>query len=377
MWKEVFSKENRHFETENGILYNGDVLETLKNLPDNSIDCVITSPPYWGQRYYGKYVNRIWGGDPNCKHEWIVQDKKTMNIQSNNPKFQRTLEEATLDFTSAFCKKCGAWYGQLGLEPTFEMYLEHLWEIFDEIYRVLKPTGTVFVNLGDTYNGNKQGKTDKKVSEYLKEHNKYLRKPVAKNVKQKSLLMIPARFAICMIDRGWILRNVIIWQKPNAMPESVKDRFTEDFEYIFFFVKKKKYYFKQILEPYFKPLNRWGGEKLIAKGVSRWDNATGQKTYRTRSMRPNPNGRNKRTVWSINTKPFEGAHFAVFPPDIPEICIKAGCPEDGIVLDPFMGSGTVAYVAEQLKRKWIGIELNPEYCEIARKRLQDVQLKLF
>ena len=182
-----------------------------------------------------------------------------------------------------------------------------------------------------------------------------------------------------MVERSWILRNVIIWHKPNAMPESVKDRFTVDFEYIYFFVKQKKYYFKQQLEPYMKPLNRWGGEEVIPKNNSKWDEATGQQTYRYRSMRPNPKGRNKRTVWSVNTKPFSDAHFAVFPPDIPKICIKAGCPDDGIVLDPFMGSGTTAVVVEKLGRKWIGIELNPQYCEMTKKRVlkETAQLKLF
>jgi len=350
MWKEEFPKENRYFETDLGILYNGNVLDILKQLPNESIDTVITSPPYWRLRFYGKEANTVWGGDPDCEHEWVVMDRKSMNMQSNNPEFRRPWrKEATFDFTSAFCKKCGAWYGQLGLEPTFEMYLEHLWQIFDEIWRILKPTGTVWVNLGDTYNGNKKGKTDKKVGEYLKEAQRYLEKPVAKNVKQRSLLMIPARFAIGMIDRGWILRNTIIWRKVNGLPQSVTNRFTVDFEYIFFFVKQKKYYFQQIKE-------------------------TGR----------NGKERNKRSVWDITTKPFSAKklglntdHFAPFPPDIPKICINAGCPQGGMVLDPFMGSGTTAYVAEQLGRKWIGIEINSEYCEIAKRRLSKVQQKLF
>ena len=284
-WKDNFPQENRYFETENGILYNSNVLNMLKQLPDESIDCVITSPPYWAKRDYG------------------------------------------ID-------------NQIGLEPTFQEYLEKLWEIFDEVYRILKPAGTVWINLGDTYN-------------------------------TKCLLLIPERFAIGMIDRGWILRNTIIWHKPNAMPESVKDRFTVDFEYIYFFVKQKKYYFEQQFEPFAEAtLQRIQYAFNENKGdIQGRVKSSGQKRFAKNVLEGKIDGRNKRAVWSITTKPFKEAHFAVFPPDIPETCIKAGCPDDGIVMDIFMGSGTTAVVAERLGRKWVGIEINPEYCEIAKRRI--------
>ncbi len=310
-WKDNFPKENRYFETENGILYCNDVLKQLAKLPDGSVDCVITSPPYWALRDYG-------------------------------------IE------------------GQLGLEPTFIEYLENLWQIFDEIYRVLKKSGTCWVNLGDTYYGGGKGKTEgmNKAGGICGGSFKNM------DYAQKSLCMIPERFAIGMIERGWVLRNQIIWHKPNAMPQSVKDRFTIDFEKIFFFVKQRKYYFKQQFEPH---KSKPHGGQIVAKssdvnvqygigGVDRF--------YK-------PQGRNKRTVWPITTKPFKGAHFAVFPPDIPEICIDAGCPDDGIVLDPFFGSGTTGVVAGQLCKKWIGIELNPDYCEIAKQRLTAIGTYLF
>jgi len=306
-------------KTELGTLYNGDVLEVLKQMPDNIIDCVITSPPYWALRDYG------------------VE-------------------------------------GQIGLEPTFQEYLEKLWNIFAEIKRILKPAGTCFVNLGDTYNGSggshkAHHKNDTGFQGRYGERYGTKRTKI-RNIPAKSLCMIPERFAIGMIERGWILRNQIIWQKPNAMPESVKDRFTKDFEKIFFFVKQKKYYFKQQFE---KAI--YEGKRTIKRNGLRPDEI---KKYKAGGMAGTyKEGRNKRTVWTITTKPFKEAHFAVFPPEIPEICIKAGCPENGVVLDPFMGAGTTAIVAEKLNRKWIGIELNTDYCEIIKQRLQNVESTLF
>ena len=166
------------------------------------------------------------------------------------------------------------------------------------------------------------------------------------------------------------LRNQIIWHKPNQMPSSAADRFTVDFEKIFFFVKQSTgYYFEQQLEPYTEPMNRWAGDNLEANGKSDWDNGTGQSTYRNRNMRPNPDGKNMRTVWSINTKPFPDAHFAIFPETLVERMIKSGCPENGIVLDPFMGAGTTAVTARKLNRNYIGYDLNPDYVKMANDRL--------
>lgn len=310
-WKDTFPKENKYFEVENGILFNGDVLEILKKLPAESIDNIITSPPYWALRDYG------------------VE-------------------------------------GQIGLEKDFNEYLEKLWQIFDEIYRVLKPTGTCFVNLGDTYFSKTKGSggtnSDMLKRKGRENFQKFSTIKIKLDYTEKSLCMIPERFAIGMIERGWILRNVIIWHKPNAMPESVKDRFTKDFEYIYFFVKNKKYYFNQQFEKAKYEVQRTiKGTGLRTDEIKRNRKGGMAGTY-TR-------GRNKRTVWTMSTKSFREAHFAVFPPDIPEICIKAGCPDGGIVLDPFMGSGTTAMACEKLQRKWIGIELNSEYCEIAKRRI--------
>jgi DNA modification methylase len=299
------------------VIFNEDCLIGLQKLPDNSIDCCISSPPYWGLRDYG------------------VE-------------------------------------GQIGNENEFTDFINKLAEIYKEVYRVLKPEGTCYVNLGDTYGGSGSGTTkNADTSKYVKNSKQVYVLPngTAKSSKfrgttlNKCLLMIPERFAIEMISNGWILRNQIIWHKPNQMPSSATDRFTVDFEKIFFFVKQSTgYYFEQQLEPYTKPMNRCNGK-------SDWDNGTRQSTYRNRNMRPNPDGKNMRTVWSVNTKPFPGAHFAVFPETLVERMIKSGCPENGVVLDPFMGAGTTAVVARKLNRSYIGYELNPEYVKMANDRL--------
>lgn len=268
---------------------------------------------------------------------------------------------------------------ELGAEPDFNLYLDRLVAIYDEVYRTLKPTGTCFVNLGDTYGGGGAGTTTKADVERYKENSKQrFIMPNGKAVSHtlrgtplnKCLLMIPERFALKMIDRGWVLRNKIIWHKPNQMPSPADDRFTVDFESIYFFTKQDRgYYFEQQLEPYTKPMNRWGGEQNTANGRSTWSEATGQQAYRTRSLRPNEEGKNMRTVWSINTVPFGDAHFATYPEKLVERMIKSGCPENGIILDPFMGAATTAVVARKLGRNYTGFEINEEYLNIGNDRL--------
>ena len=311
-------------------IYNIDCLEGLKQLEDNSIDCCITSPPYWALRDYG------------------VE-------------------------------------GQLGLEPTFQEYINKLCNIFDEVKRVLKKDGTCWVNMGDTYMGNssysekgRQGFGNDKIGminkkkwldpKYPTESRLRGREHIEKcDIESKSLCQIPSRFAIEMCDRGWILRNEIIWHKPNCMPSSVKDRFTVDFEKIFFFTKNKKYYFEQQLEPYeskenHNPRNKnaekYNGTNLFSEG--------GRDYY-------SQGGRNKRCVWCVNTKPFKEAHYACYPDTLIEPCILAGCPKGGVVLDPFMGAGTTAIVADRFNRSYIGFEINPEYIKIAENRIAKIQ----
>ena len=309
----------------NNIL-QGDVIEKLKEIETGTVQCVVTSPPYWGLRDYG------------------------------------------ID-------------GQLGLEETPEEYVEKMVEVFRQIKRVLKHDGTVWLNLGDSYNGS--GKAGNKNSEYYKKHTEF-GKPAknkdkigiptnVKGLKPKDLVGIPWRVAFALQADGWYLRQDIIWHKPNPMPESVQDRCTKSHEYIFLLTKSAKYFYdndairertkESTLQRLDQNINKQSGSYTPSKGNGNMKAVGDIET-----------GRNKRSVWKINTQPYKEAHFAVFPPELPELCIKAGSSEGDIVLDPFFGSGTTGWVAQRLGRKWIGIELNEEYIKIAEKRFQQQEL---
>lgn len=276
-------------------IHNYNCLEGLKLLPDNFVNTIVTSPPYWGLRDYG------------------VDD-------------------------------------QLGLETHPKEYIERLVEIFNEARRVLREDGTLWLNIGDTYNTQPAGQ---KTVEALKAsgtvgnlHESNLKASKKRKIirdgdlKPKDLIGIPWMVAFALRQSGWYLRSEIIWHKPNAMPESVKDRPAKSQEKIFLFSKSQKYYYDY--------------ESIKEDTVDK------------------KRKRNKRDVWSVNTKPFKEAHFAVFPEDLIIPCILAGSPEGGIVLDPFMGAGTTALVAKKLNRNFVGFELNAEFIEIANNRLNNI-----
>ena len=372
-------------------IHQGDSLVVLKTFPDNSVDCVVTSPPYWGLRDY-QLPSIIWDNHNDCKHSWNLENKKDPMDRNgygihDAPKDRKGVIHAKKwemeGFVSGFCTKCNAWSGQLGLEPTFDLYLTHLLQIFDEIKRILKKEGTCFINLGDSYSGSGNGTNDyrteasKSIQGIGKNRGLYKTGGIAqriKNVAAKSLCQIPFRFSIDMSDRGWILRNTLIWHKPNCMPSSVRDRFTVDFEYVFFFVKDKKYWFETQYEKYAEPLDRWGGN-MVKGDYKTKTNQYAMEERPGRNVRPNDLGRNKRCVWTIPTQPYSEAHFAVYPEKLIKPMILSGCPEQGIVLDPFFGSGTTGLVALRHNRNFIGIELNPEYIKIAEKRLESYLLQ--
>ena len=312
----------------------GDVLEIMKRFPDESIDCVITSPPYWQLRDYG-------------------------------------------------------WKGQWGLEPTFNDYLRHLWDFMDEVYRVLKPQGTVWVNLGDTYfgSGNDSGKDTRKPSQNIRAVKAGCIAPSKANndkangLKKKCQVLIPHRFAIGCIERGWILRNDIIWAKPNGVPESVTDRFSKRHEYLFLFVKQQDYYFnldavrdahkEASMQRIRYGMTAFGGDPKNKKG-SLGKGARNGGSLKKISL--NPKGKNPGDVsdfWNISTRPGSGKHYATFNTELIIKPILAGCPKGGIVLDPFCGSGTTAVCAIELGRKFIGIDGKSEYCRIANKSIAD------
>ena len=362
----------------------GDCLDLTKKLPDASINCTITSPPYWGLRDYST-GGKVWGGDESCEHEWNTVKKKWHSDRGNSKRKEVFDDSFQVEGTpSSFCVKCEAWRGELGLEPTFELYLEHLWEIFDEVKRVLRDDGTCWVNLGDTYGTHTSKRSGQFGSDISSDINSVFTKSrKSQSVSEKSLCIIPQRFAIGMLERGWILRNTIIWHKPNCMPSSAKDRFTVDFEYVYFFVKSKKYAFETQYEPVkestiarYQYPNSSGNQKIEYGDSDKINRINPRIERQGHKEKLIEQGRIKRTVWTINTKPFKEAHFAVFPEALVETPIKAGCPEGGVVLDPFSGAGTVAKVATELNRNFIGFELNPEYCEIARRRLKHIQKEM-
>lgn len=275
----------------------GHSLKNLSNIPSESVDCVVTSPPYYGQRDYN-----------------VV--------------------------------------GQIGNEKTPEEYIDNLTKIFSECKRVLKDSGTLWLNLGDKYsNGN--------------------------------LLGMPWRVAIALQADGWVLRNDIIWQKPNAMPHSAKNRLTPDHEYIFFFTKKSKGYFydqdaiREQHVTFSKESKMKGGRNHFGKKGGTPENGKNKGNSNLHDARWDqafhPKGRNKRTVWSISLSKFRGAHFAVFPEKLVEPCILAGCPKNGLVMDPFFGAGTTGCVALRNERNYLGLEINTEYAEIAKVRLSSIQ----
>jgi len=385
-------------------IVHGHVFEALQKFPDESVDYVITSPPYWGKRDYGEETCTIWGGDPDCEHEWVETPpprRRSVNDIKDPESKQATVRGCAYDAkTGLWCEKCGAWSGQLGLEPTPEMFVDHLIEIFREIKRVLKPHGNVFVVIDDTWSGSQGwkggGGLSYKEGEWEREWVKDVTVPEPPSAKfkgapRKSLCLVPELFAIRMVyDLNFILRQKIIWSKKvlvykerttigNAMPESVKDRLAHTWEYVYHFVKKPKYYYN--LDSVRVPVKTINDKPKNAKtnntkyeGTSEFTFADNLAKIRKR-MRElglpegHPLGSNPGDVLQINTEPFPEAHFAVFPTRLVEFLIKVGCPKEGIVLDPFLGSGTTALVALQMGRRFVGIELNREYCEMALKRI--------
>lgn len=331
--------------------HNIDALEGVKVLPDKSINCCVTSPPYYGLRDYGVS-------------------------------------------------------GQIGLEETPEQYIDRLVLVFREIRRALKDDGTLWVNIGDSYAGSGKGAANypENALKYKQGTNKgTLSKATAINtvngdVKPKDLIGIPWMLAFALRADGWYLRQDIIWAKPNPMPESVTDRCTKAHEYIFLFSKSPRYYFdhESIKQPARESTlarisqdveSQQGSDRVPGKtngrikaviggrkresanaGLDKSDPMYRHNTYREYEY---TGMANKRSVWNVATKPFKDAHFAVYPEELITDCIKAGCPVGGVVLDPFMGSGTTGVVARKLDRNYIGFELNPQYIEIANKRMHN------
>lgn len=328
------------FKNERYRLLLGDCLQSMGSLPDQSVNCCVTSPPYFGLRDYG------------------------------------------VD-------------GQIGLEQTPEEYVAKMVEVFREVRRVLRDDGTLWLNIGDSYagyHGNKNAAYDSAPSNkngYFENQRKTLVNH--EGIKNKDLIGIPWMLAFALRADGWYLRQEIIWHKPNPMPESVKDRCTKAHEQIFLLTKSQRYYYDHdaIREPHtgeaakavaigYKEVGQRGVNSSVRRGLT-----DGQATQFSKKGHSgyfgadgkcllNPLGKNKRSVWSVATRPYKGAHFATFPPALIEPCILAGCPVGGVVLDPFGGSGTTAGVAVAHGRKAIICELNPEYGQLMPDRVTSI-----
>ena len=353
-------------------ILEGNCLDTLKQLPDQCVNTCITSPPYWGLRDYG---TATWiGGDPNCNH---MRDSK-VNPNGNTDTGHKAMfdqENAVGDaIYKSECPKCGAKRKdqQLGLEDTPDQFVENLVNVFREVRRVLKDDGTVWLNLGDSYHRSGSDQPTQKgmlntsgINEKYGWDHKHKNKLI--NLKPKDLVGIPWKVAFALQADGWYLRQDIIWHKPNPMPESVKDRCTKSHEYIFLLSKNAHYYFDQEA---IKESTTTKDNIIRNRDETKLNNTPGR--TRMEGLKTNEyETKNKRSVWTVTTKPYSEAHFATYPHDLIIPCIKAGCPENGTVLDPFGGSGTTAQVAAQLNRNAILCELNPEYIKIANQRLLD------
>ena len=367
-------------------VHQGDAIEKLKEMPEESVDLVVTSPPYYGLRDYGDDVESIWGGENDCKHEWGTIRKKPRggnNTEENPPGVggnkhtQETRLRGGNGIESNYCSKCGAWKGQLGLEPSPIQFVRNITEICDEIYRVLKPTGSFYLNLGDTYAGG--GGVSGKPDDWEDEHNDeaYPDSVPARNVEfpNKCKMLIPHRVAISLIDNNWICRNDIVWSKPNPMPESVTDRRSKKFEYVFHFVKQQDYYYD--LDPIREPYSENSKKRAEYSFDGTNDYEPGNAVGFSEDTVASSDGKNPGDIQEVTTANHSEAHFAVFPQDLIEPHIKSSCPEDGVVLDPFMGSGTTAVVAEKSGRDWIGIDLNKDYVEMSYDRIDDETKRIF
>ena len=427
----------------------GNALEELKKLPDESVSMVMTSPPYYGLRDYG-LEPVVWDDPGGCEHNFGAAELKKLRKDENRAYKSIVGSNSSEEYqpnvlnNGNFCSLCHAWRGSLGLEPDFNLYLSHLIQIFGECKRILRKDGCMFINISDSYGGSSANvpyavKTKGDTS-FLPDNIEYMSKVGhTRGRYSKSLLGIPERLAIRLTDElNLIRRNTIIWHKPNCIPSSASDRFTVDFEYIYFFTKSGKYCFEQQFEALITEPHNPGNKNRVpmTHHFDEPDRVWG-----------NPLGRNMRTVWRIPSQPYREAHFATYPEELVRRCIKAGCPEyvcskcgqarekifktefikrptndkpenykaikqeqdgnrdsmivarkgvgnnihteigysqcscsapfvSGIVLDPFAGSGTTGAVAKELNRDYILIEQNPDYIKLIEKRLSNKATQL-
>lgn len=398
-------------------IIHGDALSSLRQLPSESVHCCVTSPPFYGLRDYG-VAAIVWDETVDCEHEFVqtrqYQDSPIRSGGEGVGFDDAPTTKAQRWRTHGACSLCGAWRGCLGLEPTPELFISHLVQIFREVRRVLRKDGTLWLNLGDSYSGswgnyggqNRGNGKQRSISTGSQVPNpaydglESFRPPTTNSTgcKPKDLIGIPWMAAFALRADGWWLRSDIIWAKKNCMPESVTDRPTRSHEYLFLLTKSAKYFYNAdaIAEPaqvWAGQAGEWSRNGSVSDHIIPNQSAaqhrqgrTGKKAFRGQGAEregengpANRNGRemrdvgagltrNKRSVWTVATQPFSDAHFATFPPKLIEPCILAGASAGDVVLDPFAGSGTTGKVAIELGRKAILIEPKAEYVEMIEKR---------
>ena len=395
-------------------------------LADETVQCVVTSPPYWGLRRYAGSQELIWGREAGCEHEWGDQIEVNATNHTGTARWNHTRngrdEEQPIEKRVAWlrtkvaqgciCVHCGAWRGAYGLEPTIQMYVQHTVEILCEVRRVLRKDGVCFWNIGDSYAAARgySGSIDTSVGCIQKGVRGSIRGPgqpyphrePQEGLKPKDLCLIPSRVAIAAQEDGWWVRSMIIWAKPNTMPESVKDRPTSAYEYILVLTKAERYYwnadalaiepsessFARLRQPNLE--NQKGSDRVPGKANGPMGACFGGRNkhegYQNRkhSGREDDgaylqNGVNCRDVWVFSPQPYKGAHFATFPEELPRRCISVASRVGDLVLDPFGGSGTTGRVAIELRRRVVLCDLaySHDYAPLAKERTSEVQLEAF
>jgi DNA modification methylase len=374
-------------------LLHGHVIDQLRTLPSESVQCVVTSPPYWALRSYGTEA-QVWGGDPEHEHEWseiAVGQPGSYGEQRANSMPNKAYPDERPIRRTGDCP-CGAWRGELGHEPTPQMFVQHLVDVFREVRGVLKSDGCCFVNIGDGYAGS--GKGPSSANGLSKQHtnvgsligptpssranrprnglsggtqtiDESYGAPTSGGPKAKDLVLIPERFALAMQDDGWYVRSRIAWCKRAPMPESVRDRPTNAWEHIWMLTKSARYFWDAdaVREDYARVWNPDAPNGKTLGPGSDYTVQQGQPTGHVRQMKPitPSSGRNMWSYWLLSPDPEPLAHFATFPREIPRRCIAAATREGDTVLDPFVGSGTTTMVARSMLRRSIGIDLSEEY----------------
>lgn len=360
-------------------LWNGNAL-VMRQLAAESVQCVVTSPPYWGLRKYKGRQVVVWDSGNGCAHEWGPPLQATNSGGGwAKPGYERKGKyrvpgDGKRDWglgkvdLGMFCQKCGDWKGAFGNEPTPELYVEHTVQVLRSIRRVLRKDGVVFWNVGDNYYGSANGyraKGQHGITRVTDEEVAYPMRRKQRHLKPKDLTLIPFRVAIAAQEDGWYVRADIIWQKKNCKPESVRDRPTKVHEHIFMLTKSPRYFWNE--EESRESASDWG-----TRDRAKYRGGTADPALKNRGMADinfADRGRNMRSVWSMPTVPPKVTskidHFAVFPEELPERAIRAATRENDLVLDPFAGQGTTLLVAARLGRRSVGFEISRAYCQLA------------